>query len=227
MPTEYKPLKNYDQYGENPFIPDKPSDLVQIRRRPKMVYPTNGEVVHYVVNQNTGEIDGHTAFIKAFEVDETRFVKLFLSELGALWDLSKAALKVFTYVMKELRVNADYIYLYTDDCMEHTGYKSERSVINGITELIEHNIIARSTRPNRYFINPMIVFNGNRVTFAKTYIKKRREQRDTQTIDMFEQQKQLEAQGSSELSEGQERWEEMQQEATDHEQRTGEADTTK
>jgi len=200
MPTEYKPLRNYDQHGENPFIPDKPSDLVQIRRTPKMVYPTNGEVVHYVVNQNTGEIDGHTAFIKAFEVDETRFVKLFLSELGALWDLSKAALKVLTYVMQGLRVNEDFIYLYTDDCMTYTRYKSERTIINGITELIEHNIIARSTRPNRYFINPMIVFNGNRVTFAKTYQKK--------------------VQGELPLDD------QLQLEAPEDEQRTSEANTT-
>jgi len=39
----------------------------------------------------------------------------------------------------------------------------------------------------------MIVFNGSRVTFAKTYIKKRKQERDDKTIDMFEEPKQLES----------------------------------
>ena len=40
--------------------------------------------------------------------------------------------------------------------------------------MLENEIIARGRADNLYFINPMIAFNGNRVTFAKTYIKKQK-----------------------------------------------------
>ena len=44
----------------------------------------------------------------------------------------------------------------------------------GFASLVKAGIIARSEMPNMYFINPLIVFNGNRITFAKTYIKKQK-----------------------------------------------------
>ncbi|MFS2435331.1 hypothetical protein AAH124_20465, partial [Phocaeicola vulgatus] len=34
-------------------------------------------------------------------------------------------------------------------------------------------IIARGPADNLWFINPLIVFNGDRVTFAKTYVRKK------------------------------------------------------
>ena len=38
--------------------------------------------------------------------------------------------------------------------------------------LLENDIIARGPSDSLYFINPMVAFNGDRVTFAKTYVKK-------------------------------------------------------
>jgi len=209
MPNEYKPLKNYERHNENPYLFDM-EESIQIKRKREMIYPTNSEVVHYVVNSATGENDGYSAFMRISEVDEQQFVKIFTRELRTLWDLSKVAGRIFTYVVQCMRMNRDTIYFDVEECMEYTGYKSRRSIINGMSELIEHGVIARSTKTSIYFINPAVVFNGNRVTFAKTYIKKRRGQRDDQTIDMFERQKQLEA----------------LQEGIGDEQHTGKADTT-
>jgi len=205
MPNEYKPLKKYERHDENPYLFDM-EESVQIRRKREMMYPVNSEVVHYVVNQNTGEIDGYSAFMRISEVDEQQFVKIFTRELRALWDLSKVAGRVFTYIMQCMRMNQDTIYFDVEECMEYTGYKSRRSIINGMSELIEHGIIARSTKSNIYFINPAVVFNGNRVTFAKTYMKKQRhKEEDPNQLKLFDQ---------------------LQLEAPEDEQRTGEADTT-
>jgi len=189
---EYTPISKYEKHKTNPFIPEA-IDNVQIRKRTQMIHPTSREAIHYVVNSETGEIDGHSAFLRVIEVDEERFVKLFLSELGALWDLSKPALKVFSYVMNCMRMNEDSIFFDPNECMEYTGYKGKKSVFNGLAKLIEHDIIARSTIPYRYFINPMIVFNGSRVTFAKTYIKKRKQEKDPNQLKLFDEQPQLEA----------------------------------
>ena len=57
-------------------------------------------------------------------------------------------------------------------CLEHTGYKTRGNILSGLAELLEASIIARSQESSLYFINPAIMFNGNRITFAKSYIKK-------------------------------------------------------
>ena len=44
----------------------------------------------------------------------------------------------------------------------------------GLSGLIGSSIIARGKKDYLYFINPMVFFNGDRVTFAKTYVKKQK-----------------------------------------------------
>jgi len=53
-----------------------------------------------------------------------------------------------------------------------TLYKSRGLVISSLAELVGAGLIARSTDPLIYFLNPLIVFNGSRVTFAKSYVRK-------------------------------------------------------
>jgi hypothetical protein len=192
---DYIPIGQYEKHENNPFLPEAVENL-QVKRRSQMVHPTQREAVQQVqvVDTKTGEVtDVHTAFLKVVQVDEERFVKLFLAELGALWDLPKPALRILTYVIQCLRMNEDRIIFNPKECMKYTGYKTEKSVFTGIAELIKHGIIARSTLPNIYFINPMIVFNGNRITFAKTYVKKRKKTEDPNQLKLFDEQEQLPA----------------------------------
>jgi len=191
----YKAITKYEQHESNPFTPDT-VDTMRVSKRTTIVHATKRQAVHQmeVIDKATGEVsDVHTTFFNAKPVDESQFIKVFTHELRALWDLSKPAMRVLTYVMSCMKTNQDEIIFEIEECMEYTGYKSERSIFSGLSELIENGIIARSTKTYRYFINSMIVFNGNRVTFAHTYIKQQRSKRDKKTIDMFEPKQQLEA----------------------------------
>lgn len=169
----YKKLTKHEQFKENPFIPNTVESM-EVRKRTQRITPKGKDAIHYVMNSETGEIDAHTAFMRVVEVDENRFAKLYLAELMALWDLSKPAIRVFTYIANILTPNRDKIMFDLEECLEYTGYKNHRSVFEGLSQLVEHGIIARTTKHWQYFINPMIVFNGSRVTFAKTYVKKKR-----------------------------------------------------
>ena len=63
--------------------------------------------------------------------------------------------------------------------------------INIISELAKAEIIARGPAENVWFLNPMVCFNGDRVTFAKTYVRKRKTTTDDPnqlTIDFKEEQ---------------------------------------
>jgi hypothetical protein len=118
---------------------------------------------------------GHTSFVRQIEVDEQQFTKIYLSNFSAFFDLKSQAIKVFGYIMTKLVPKQDMFIFLMDDCLEYTGYKGESSVFIGLGSLVEAGIIARGPADNLYFINPMIAFNGDRVTFAKTYVKKQKE----------------------------------------------------
>ncbi len=127
-----------------------------------------------IVN-NSGEVEGHTAFMRFVEVDEEKFSKVYLSQFTSFWELSKPAIRVFGYILSVLKPNEDSFIFDLESCLKHTEYSHKNSIFSGITTLIECGIIARSNRHYKYFINPLVVFNGSRVTFAKTYVKKRKE----------------------------------------------------
>jgi hypothetical protein len=73
-----------------------------------------------------------------------------------------------------------------DKALAYTNYGHRNNIATGISNLLECGIIARTPYDNEYFINPLVFFNGNRVTFAKTYVKKRKEQLDKSQLALFD-----------------------------------------
>jgi hypothetical protein len=121
-----------------------------------------------------GKPAGHTTFIRQIEVDEEQFIKVYLSQFSAWFNLKPQGLKVLGYIMTKLVPRQDLLPFFMYECLEYTAYKGEKSVYIGLANLLENQIIARGMNENFYFINPMIAFNGDRVTFAKTYVKKQK-----------------------------------------------------
>lgn len=69
-------------------------------------------------------------------------------------------------------------------CMEYTLYKSDKQIYKGLGELVNGEIIARGPNEYVWFVNPMVVFNGDRVSFAKTYVKKKQSSIKTPKINV-------------------------------------------
>ena len=76
--------------------------------------------------------------------------------------------------MTKLNPKQDMFIFLMEECLEYTKYTSKNSIWIGLGSLVEENNIARGPAESLYFINPMIAFNGDRVTFAKTYVKKQK-----------------------------------------------------
>ncbi|MGB1041334.1 MAG: replication/maintenance protein RepL [Flavobacteriales bacterium] len=168
-------LKSYKANKENPFINDA-LEVINNNIVKKYKNSTNtGEKAILKAIDNHGEVLGHTSFVRQIEIDEDKFAKIYLSNFSAFWDLKNQAIKVFGYIMTQLLPKQDMFIFLIEDCMKHTGYKSKNSVWIGLGSLVENGIIARGPADTLYFINPMVVFNGDRVTFAKTYVKKRKQ----------------------------------------------------
>lgn len=168
-----KKLSEFEMNRENPFISEALEVINKnIIQKTKMTKNTDERAILKAVDESTGEILGHTAFIRQIEVDEEKFTKFYLSGFQAFYDLKASSIKVFGFIMNLLKPNRDDFDFYADDCMSH--YKLSRKTIErSLTELLNNGIIARGRNEYQYFINPMVVFNGNRITFAKTYIKKK------------------------------------------------------
>lgn len=186
-------LSDFELNKENPFAKQA---LVNIGSAlvSKSVKGTNKDesAILKAVDGN-GEILGNSVFIRNKAVDTESFAKFFLAGFKAFFDLKPASIKVFKYILGQLKPNQDSFMFFMDECKEETGY-SEVSIFRALGELCGAEIIARGRADIEYYINPMCVFNGDRVTFATTYINENYPQYKTTstklkgTIDVMKEQ---------------------------------------
>ena len=169
-------VSEFEKNTENPFIKQAVEEVNNsIVKKYKTATKTDQKAILQAYDPQTGEVLGHTQFIRQIEVDEQQFAKIYLSNFSAFFDLQPSSIKVFGYILTQLKPNQDEFYFDRDECMKYTSYKSDTSIFKGLAQLLKSEIIARGKTDYRYYINPMIFFNGNRITFAKTYIKKQKD----------------------------------------------------
>lgn len=114
------------------------------------------------------------------EVDKEEFIKLYTSQIKAYFDLTKTAYKVFFIFLRIYQdaIGKDHFYLSCKKAMslaekiDHFPL-SESIFYRGVKELIDKRIIAKTNEKNWYFINPAIVFNGDRARFVSEIVKKK------------------------------------------------------
>jgi hypothetical protein len=161
MNEEEKPHDKFIQRLDvNPFVfnIDK---VVSKNKRVGYFKDKNG---YELLDTNNGELKGiyNAIFIKE-KVDNEKFIKVFINNINVLFDLNKEGQEVFKYISSKLEKDKDYIYFSLRDCKEYTKYKENKSIYNGINNLIKHGIIAKTEENFKYWINPNIIFNGNRL----------------------------------------------------------------
>lgn len=179
-------LSDFEKNRTNPFL-DKALEQIQPARKYKAASRTDESAMLQAFDPNTGAVLGHTMFVRQVEVDETQFTKLYLSQFESFWELNRAAIRVFGYIMFKMRPKSDKIEFLLDECLEHTKYKSLRQVYDGLASLLECKIIARGYNEYTYFINPLVFFNGDRVSFIRTYVKKKKTKSgDPQQLSVFD-----------------------------------------
>lgn len=163
-----KKLTDFPVCTENPFIDGLRTDLVKHTRYVNKFGEKNEEIW---VNHSTGEA-AVTVFAKKKVVDDDKFVKLFLSRLDNFFELSTAGIRVLTYVMTCMKPKDDMILFNLKACMEHTKYSSKAQIYKGLAELLKFGFIARGETEYLYYVNPLMIFNGDRIGFFEIYEKK-------------------------------------------------------
>jgi hypothetical protein len=155
-------IKNYPIYNKNPYMPN-----LIIPKRNRVVQAVSG-TDWSLVNTETGEEKGLLLAIRQ-KVDKQEFVKIYKSQIQMLFNLSSSAFKLFGYLMESLEINKDLIMLDIKEACNYTGYKTRSTIYKALTELLDNQFIARTSKPNVFFINPAIFFNGNRLMLLKEY----------------------------------------------------------
>ena len=80
-----------------------------------------------------------------------------------------SVMKVFKHIINQLRPDRDMFNLYIEDIIEDTQLH-KATIYRALGVLCDRQVIARGRTEYEYYINPMYVFNGNRVTFITNWI---------------------------------------------------------
>ena len=185
---------SFDRYKTNPFLQDM---IIPVKGR-QVRLSRIGSDNNILVNQDTGEVQGtHVATFK--RVDGEQFIKLFTANVALTFDLSAQGIKAFSVLLWALQHRAlakDEVYLDThtrEDFIEAHAENQDKPLrlsqptfARGLAELTKAKIIAKTIRQGCYFINPNFVFNGDRIAFTTVIERKHKENKDTQTLDLFE-----------------------------------------
>ena len=159
-----KRITEVEKYKTNPFLEE---GVLTIKRGKSTIIA--GSTKKVMIDTETGEAEGLVLLHKYKEVDKDQFVKLYLGEIKSLFELSKTGLKAFSYVLSCMRINDAEIYLNTTTMAEFCNWTTTAQSYRGIGELIANRIIAPSVRSNLWYINPNVIFNGDRIAFIKEY----------------------------------------------------------
>ncbi|MEY0164797.1 replication protein [Providencia rettgeri] len=167
-----KSRRGLQKYKENPFIM---AASVNTKGGTRKIIGKNDKLM--VVSEETGERIGGAGFFQYYEVDQTQFLKLYVNGVKALTELTSAGTKVFEVLYRAVQENKDNdkIFLAFDLIDQNIIKISESTFYRGMKELIKKDFIAETTIQNCYFLNPDYIFNGDRLSFVKSFILKKSE----------------------------------------------------
>ena len=163
--------RGFPIYDRNPSVPAPGG----IPTRMKPVKIANGNRA-MIIGRDTGELlgDAHAAFYEMQAVDQGQFVKIYLEGIKNTAKLTKAGMQVFEIVYNQMRESpqTDKIELNPYLAKKFGMELSERTFHRGLRELLENEFLYRSPSTDVFFVNIMYMFNGNRITLAKSYYLK-------------------------------------------------------
>ena len=168
-------MKKLDEYKFNTTNPFLEETAYHVEKGEKVILMGNRD--NDLMVDKEGNVKAHSVFAKRVKIDKAQFAKIYIGSLQSWFDLSKPSIRIFTYIIENLKPNKDYFMFDYEECMEHTKYKSKQSIVTGMRELMENKFIARGKKRYLYYINPTIFFNGDRFTFLKQYELKENDSR--------------------------------------------------
>lgn len=149
----------------NPFISEIVEHVTDSRSR-KVI----GHSFQDVVDKPTGNTLKQKILVLGEQkvVDKQEYAKVYMGEIQRFFGLSKGSLKLVDYIMKNIKYGEDRICLYYPDVKDKLSM-IKTTMYASIRQLIKVSIIARASTPGCYYINPAVVFKGDRIAIVRQY----------------------------------------------------------
>ncbi len=165
-PTLRKSIK----HKENPFI-GKVCTTIKTKKK----YGASLKNNEAIFNTETAEIsDKHVESKIVTLVDDAKFVKIFQDGIAGIYELTNAGKRVFRLLLEIVQENQgrDTIYMHHTDTERSEIHKmSKVTYFRGLGELVDKEFLASSDRTGMYFLNPLMLWNGDRFRFIKEYVR--------------------------------------------------------
>lgn len=161
-------VRSLPTHTANPYIREV-RDKQQVGFRAKNFFKDAPEGV---VNKQTGEMWGtenKQVVVKQERVDRAKFVRIYVEEISRMANLPQYAWKLFQYILTNLGVKSDEVYIYSEDVMKWCGWNRPNQLQKALVCLTKKGFIAKSYKPYWWYINPSIFFNGDRAAFIQVY----------------------------------------------------------
>jgi hypothetical protein len=158
-------VRSAPAHKENPFLN---GSLVTVKGRKKN-YTVASDAM--TLTDSRGQVQGTVQHTITRVVDDTQFVKVFSDGVAGMYDLGRPGAKVFRFLFDEVQKNPnqDRIYLYFMDALEDPWRIPKTTFFKGLAELLEKGFLAKSANPNMFFLNPSMMWNGDRFRFVQEY----------------------------------------------------------
>lgn len=156
--------------SENPFMKNEEGDIINIKSvmKNKVVGKNKDDMI---VSSSSGQIKGGQLVYNVYKVDTEKFIKIYTNKIGFMFDLTKTGNKAFSYIASVLLPNTDKVFISFRDMRDYCEWGTIQNCYKGMRELYIAEIIAPTTTYGWWFINPNVLFNGNRLNILDIYQK--------------------------------------------------------
>lgn len=173
MSLELKSLNEIEGSETNPFMVKLKGNMY-LQPRANTILARGQEII----DTTTGEVISDDVMIgRRRVVDKSQFAKLYASEVGILFELSRPAVNVFIHLSKVMDFDNKALFDYTKE-YHKLGYKTHKQCLIGLRELIAKGIIYPHLVSSVWWLNPTIVCKGERFAKYTEFVTKERHEKD-------------------------------------------------
>lgn len=146
-----KGIKDFERFKETPFH-DGTKESLHIK-----MFNVGKTKEGRLVNTDTGELIEKYAW-----ADIEKPVKMYSGIVDKVMDLSTPGMKMFLYILANLGVNEEKVYISNSSAMLFCGYSRPKDVYKGMIELLDRGMLAKTKEQYLYWVNPEYMFKGNK-----------------------------------------------------------------
>ena len=159
-----KTIKDFERFQQSPY-----KEMLEGKME-KCVGPVFSKTGNTRIDavQKNGQLNATIKIRQKAEHDI--FTKIFRDSIPQIMELSRTAQTLMWYIIYSLPHDKGYVVIDNMTVMDFCKFKTRKSVRDGVIELLEKNFLARTTVPKKFWVNPLVMFNGNRIVYANEYI---------------------------------------------------------